>query len=98
KRREKLIGSALEADVLVQLDKQSAELFTGLDAAETFRTSQANIEGSTDSQEFPVTIVHFRKAAGDKCDRCWRVLPEVKVESRLCLRCEAAVADWDATH
>ncbi|HEX6867114.1 MAG TPA: zinc finger domain-containing protein [Caulobacteraceae bacterium] len=36
------------------------------------------------------------RADGAKCARCWRILPEVKEPSRLCLRCEDAVADWDA--
>jgi isoleucyl-tRNA synthetase len=32
------------------------------------------------------------KAAGHKCGRCWRILPEVKAEGGLCLRCEEALS------
>jgi isoleucyl-tRNA synthetase len=37
------------------------------------------------------------RASGGKCDRCWRILPEVKAATRLCLRCEDAVEAWDKT-
>ena len=30
-------------------------------------------------------------APGQKCDRCWRVLPEVAAATSLCLRCSAVV-------
>jgi isoleucyl-tRNA synthetase len=34
----------------------------------------------------------FAAAPGAKCERCWRVLPEVTAETGLCRRCEAVVA------
>jgi len=43
-------------------------------------------------------LVDYAPAQGLKCDRCWRILPEVKETTRLCLRCEAAVAEWDQHH
>ena len=36
------------------------------------------------------------KADGCKCARCWRYLPEVSPPKMLCLRCDEAVAEWDA--
>jgi isoleucyl-tRNA synthetase len=30
-------------------------------------------------------------AAGEKCARCWRVLPEVDAATKLCLRCTDAI-------
>ncbi|RYF88180.1 MAG: isoleucine--tRNA ligase, partial [Caulobacteraceae bacterium] len=88
-RREKRIGSALEAAPEVSAPAELAAAFDGLDAAEVFRTSSARFREGQLS-------VDPAKADGAKCDRCWRILPEVKSESRLCLRCEDAVADWDA--
>jgi isoleucyl-tRNA synthetase len=49
-----------------------------------------------------VSTVHFATAdgaiaaeatvaGGEKCARCWRVLPEVNAETKLCLRCTDAV-------
>jgi isoleucyl-tRNA synthetase len=36
-------------------------------------------------------IVAITRAPGEKCARCWRVLPEVDAETKLCLRCADAV-------
>lgn len=42
----------------------------------------------------PLTVV---RARGDKCERCWRHLPEVNGVPGwpgLCIRCAEAVKDW----
>ncbi|MFA7261822.1 MAG: isoleucine--tRNA ligase [Caulobacter sp.] len=104
-RREKHIGSSLEASPAVHV--AAAELlaaFEGLDAAEIFRTSGASLgagEGGTASfrvSELKAVSVDPGKADGHKCARCWKVLPEVKPATQLCLRCEDAVEAWDKTH
>jgi isoleucyl-tRNA synthetase len=103
-RREKRLGAALEAAPRVHLESPDLlAAFDGLDAAEVFRTSQGElVEGPAQAgfglPETPGVSVEPLLAHGDKCVRCWRVLPEVKAPKSLCLRCEAAVADWDATH
>jgi isoleucyl-tRNA synthetase len=90
-RREKRIGSALEAAPEVGVSGEEQANFDGVDAAEIFRTSSAVLrEGAAE--------VRPLRASGCKCDRCWRILPEVKEETRLCLRCEDAVAEWDRVH
>ena len=90
-RREKRIGSALEAAPVVELTLGSANAFQNLDPAEVFRTSQATLSEGDDTSAAPSTI--FQLAQGDKCARCWRILPEVHAPSFLCERCEAAVAE-----
>ena len=45
--------------------------------------------------DVPGVAVVFAPAPGEKCARCWRVLPEVGSDSThpaLCLRCTDAVA------
>jgi isoleucyl-tRNA synthetase len=91
-RREKRIGGALDAAPEVDVDAATLAAFDGLDAAEVFRTSQATLKPG----DGEITVRPFR-AEGAKCARCWKVLPEVKEPSRLCLRCEDAVAAWDAS-
>jgi isoleucyl-tRNA synthetase len=91
-RREKRIGSALEAAPEVDVDAETLAAFEGLDAAEIFRTSAATLKPGG-GEEF--TVRPFR-AEGQKCARCWKVLPEVKPATGLCPRCEDAVAAWDA--
>jgi isoleucyl-tRNA synthetase len=102
-RREKRLGAALEAAPVVFLSDPSLHIaFAGLDPAEVFRTSGARLEvgeGPANAFRLPdvagVAVV-AAPSAGCKCARCWRVLPEVEGPGRLCLRCEDAVAAWDA--
>jgi len=98
-RREKRIGSALEAAPQVLLaDASALPAFDGVDPAEVFRTSQAVLTaGPGDGfalAEVPGVAVRPFRAEGAKCARCWRVLPEVTQD--LCNRCDAAVAEIDA--
>jgi isoleucyl-tRNA synthetase len=88
-RREKRIGASLEASPTVELTPAQKALFDGLSAAEIFRTSEATLVESGALSVRPFL------ARGEKCDRCWRILPEVKTGTRLCLRCEDAVEAWD---
>jgi isoleucyl-tRNA synthetase len=103
-RREKRLGAALEAAPRVHIEAPDLlAAFDGLDAAEVFRTSQGELVAGPAHAGFalPETAgvsVEPLLAHGDKCVRCWRVLPEVKAPTSLCLRCEAAVADWDGDH
>jgi isoleucyl-tRNA synthetase len=107
-RREKRIGSALEAAPKVWIaDPALLAAFEGLDAAEVFRTSQAELiagvgpETAFRSPDVANVAVEPLKADGKKCARSWRVLPEVGSDPRypdLSLRDADAVADWDARH
>jgi isoleucyl-tRNA synthetase len=50
-------------------------------------------EGQIASVGADLTVV-FKPARGQKCDRCWRVLPEVgqsHAHPTLCRRCESVV-------
>jgi isoleucyl-tRNA synthetase len=97
-RADKRIGSALEAAPTLALDPSSLAAFEGLDAAEVFRTSQAEVSAKDGAAAGFSIALEVPLADGAKCDRCWRILPEVKPASRLCLRCEDAVKDWDGRH
>ena len=89
KRTAKEIGSALEAAPVLVLPAADLAAFEGVEAQDVFRTSAARLEpGETFS-------VHVHLATGEKCARCWKVLEEVKPATRLCLRCEDAVAAHD---
>jgi isoleucyl-tRNA synthetase len=49
--------------------------------------------------DVPGVAVAFRAAEGEKCERCWRVLPEVGRDHdhpELCQRCVDAVAHFPA--
>jgi len=108
-RREKRIGSSLEANVVayvppdvVETEAELLEALANVDIADVLITSKAYIEPGwhPDSDRNPAqshgVFVAVSAADGHKCARCWRVLPEVKGEGGLCLRCEDAVAARDA--
>ena len=91
-RREKRIGGSLEAAPAVAAPADLAAAFDGLDPAEIVRTSSADVRTASSLSVDPAG------AKGCKCERCWRILPEVKAPKMLCLRCDEAVADWDKTN
>jgi isoleucyl-tRNA synthetase len=102
-RREKRIGSALEAAPVVHVaDADLLAAFDGLDAAEVFRTSAATLVagegGAFTTDEVKGVSVDPAQAEGNKCARSWRILPEVGTDPRypeLSLRDAEAVAWWD---
>jgi isoleucyl-tRNA synthetase len=75
-RRDKVIGSSLEADITVPELLASAE-----DLAELFIVSSV-----TKGDGLRVT-----KTSKHKCGRCWRYMPEVEADGDLDARCEAVV-------
>ncbi len=105
-RREKRIGSALEAAPVVHVaDADLLAAFEGLDAAEVFRTSSATLlageGGAFTTDEVKGVSVDPILAEGTKCARSWRILPEVGTDPRypeLSLRDAEAVAWWDSQH
>jgi isoleucyl-tRNA synthetase len=108
KRRDKAIGSALEAAPKVYItDENLLAAFIDIDAAEVFRTSQASLiahAGPDDAfrlSDVKDVAVEFARAEGRKCQRSWRILPEVGSDPRypdLSLRDAEAVAAWDQRH
>ncbi|HZU64518.1 MAG TPA: isoleucine--tRNA ligase [Novosphingobium sp.] len=79
-RRDKTLGSSLEAEVTVPADAPEGDL------AELFiSASVARGEG-----------LAVARTEAHKCGRCWRHLPEVSEDGDLCGRCEETVALVDA--
>ena len=76
-RREKVLGSGLEAEVTIPADAPEANL------AELFITAKV-ARGQGDG----VTVT---RTSDHKCGRCWRHLPDVAEDGELCGRCESVV-------
>ena len=76
-RREKVVGSSLEADVTLPAATGEADL------AELFIVSSV-----TAGEALAVT-----KTSKHKCGRCWRHLPEVGEDGGLCARCDGVLHD-----
>jgi len=99
-RGAKRIGSSLQAAIELYVPAEIARLLAGVDLAELFITSAGTVIVAAPPgdaftlAELPGIGVMVRDAPGDKCERCWRVLPEVgsiAVHSDLCRRCADAV-------
>lgn len=86
-RADKTIGSSLEAFPIVTLDDNMAKAIEGLEdqLADIFITSDVKIEKGGE------TSVAIQKTPGEKCVRCWKVLPEVANNDQICNRCAAVV-------
>ena len=100
-RAEKRIGSGLQAAPAVHAGREYLDAFKGVDLAEIAITSGARlIEGAPPAGAFalpdvPGVGVVCGPAAGEKCERCWKVLPDVGRNAHLpgvCSRCADAVA------
>jgi isoleucyl-tRNA synthetase len=84
-RREKTIGSSLQAEVTARLsDENLRTALASVDFAEICIVSSAAVEAGEDA----ITVT---KTEHEKCGRCWRHLPEVEEEGALCARCEGVV-------
>ncbi|MEI6640520.1 MAG: isoleucine--tRNA ligase [Novosphingobium sp.] len=81
-RRDKVIGSSLQAEVSVPADAPEADL------AELFITASVT-RGQGEGVSITPTSHH-------KCGRCWRHLPEVAEDGALCARCDDVVAGLNA--
>lgn len=103
KRQDKTIGSSLEAaPVIYAGDEYWWKSLSGLDMAELCITSGVQVRGEAPPEEAFILQgspgkavgVVFQKAEGEKCARCWKVLPEVgadKEHPAVCPRCADAV-------
>ncbi len=105
-RREKRIGSSLEAAPAVYVsDEAIFEAMEGVDLAEISITSQARLikgdapEGAFTLEDVAGVAVAPEKAEGKKCQRSWKILPDVGSDPdfpELSARDAAAVREWDA--
>ena len=94
-REEKVIGSALEAAVLLQAGAELHGLLAkhGADLPDWFVVSQVNLETSTDGD----LNVRVERARGDKCERCWKYKTDVGSNPdfpTVCGSCAAVVPDF----
>ncbi len=99
-RRDKVIGASLEAAPVVHVrDGAVAETLRSVDFADICITS--DIEITSDPMpneafrlpEIEGVGVVFEKAEGQKCQRCWKILPDVGAHPHpgTCARCDDAL-------
>jgi isoleucyl-tRNA synthetase len=97
-RREKTIGSSLEAAIVLTpdatLEADRAATGTSGAALADFLIVSETLEGAaapgSESRAYPGLRLSFAKARGRRCDRCWKVTPEAEGRG-LCLRCRGVL-------
>jgi len=87
-RREKKIGSSLEAEITLGLPgDEDRALVASVPFEEICIVSLVSVDAKDwQTESVTVTPTHRRK-----CGRCWRHLPEVKEDGDLCDRCDEVV-------
>jgi isoleucyl-tRNA synthetase len=96
-RRDKRIGSSLEAAPRVFVSAADAALLATVDLAELAITSGIEVvtapppEGAFVLDDTPGVGVLPERVRGSKCARCWQIYPAVDADG-LCERCADAVA------
>lgn len=100
-RAERKIGASLQAKPIVYVDAPTADLLKDVDFADVCITSGLTLKvgpvpaGAFQLPDVPHIGVVVEMADGQKCDRCWRVLPEVgthRAHPMLCTRCHDVVS------
>lgn len=101
-RIDKVIGASLEAAPVVHVadaaQRAALESVSFEDVSITSDISVTGDEAPAEAFRMPEVegiAVVFEKADGEKCARCWKVLPDVgsHVTPGVCKRCDAAVRD-----
>jgi isoleucyl-tRNA synthetase len=98
-RTAKVIGASLEAAPQVFVSPTMAGLLAGIDFADLCITSAITVTTDTPPPgafalaEVPEVAVVFHAAQGHKCERCWKVLPDVGTHKHpaTCARCNDAL-------
>ena len=88
-RAQKILGSSLEAQAYITTSQIGLDVFKEIDMSEVCITSGLKLIQDEEKNDFAVRI---EKAEGEKCDRCWKVLPEVDESTHLCNRCTNVVS------
>jgi len=99
-RGAKRLGSSLQAAVELFVPERLLDLLRNVDIAELCITAAGTVQpGPVPDEAFMLPDVgdigvRISAAPGDRCERCWRVLPEVGQmpdHADLCRRCAAVV-------
>ena len=83
-RRDKTVGSSLEADVTIPDYELIDHWDMEASGPEVFISANVKVE-------FHKTDIGVTRTTNHKCGRCWRHLPEVSEDGALCDRCESVV-------
>jgi isoleucyl-tRNA synthetase len=104
-RANKRIGASLQAHPKIFANGAYVDALNGIDLAEISITSAATLQpgaapgGAFTLSDVPDVGVVVELADGEKCERCWRVLPDVGSHGHpgVCGRCDEALGPHPAS-
>ncbi len=90
KRKEGLLGSSLQAKVIIEADEMTLNKLYGVNLPDIFICSDVETHINNEIKGSNI-LVKVELAAGGKCQRCWKIVEEVKGETELCNRCTSVL-------
>ena len=90
KRKEGVLGSSLQAKVLIEANEDSYNVLQDLNLPDIFICSDVQMDLNKNLSETKINV-KVDLASGGKCMRCWKVVPEVKDNIELCNRCKSVL-------
>jgi isoleucyl-tRNA synthetase len=98
-RRDKVIGASLEAAPVVHVDAAAKAILDTVNFDDICITSSILVTADpAPAEAFRLPEVDgvgvvFERAEGEKCRRCWKILPDVgrHAQPGVCGRCDAAL-------
>ena len=89
KRKEGLLGSSLQAKVIIHTDENTFNELINLNLPDLFICSDVDMQlNKTKKDIFDVKV---ELASGGKCLRCWKVVQEVNDNAEICNRCKSVI-------
>ena len=86
KRKEGILGSSLQAKVLIEANENYYKVLQDVNLPETFICSDVQMDLNQNLSEKKISV-NIELASGEKCMRCLKIVPEVKNNIELCNRC-----------
>ena len=90
KRKEGMLGSSLQAKVLIEANENTVKVLQNVNLPEIFICSDVQMDLNKNLSETKIKV-KVDLASGGKCMRCWKVVPEVKDNIEVCNRCKSVL-------
>ncbi|MDC0456880.1 isoleucine--tRNA ligase [Alphaproteobacteria bacterium] len=90
KRKDGLLGSSLQARVIIEANESIYNKLNDIDLPEIFICSdvEMNLNNKLENSYIDVEV---ELASGGKCLRCWKIVKEVKDDIEICNRCSSII-------
>ena len=90
KRKDALLGSSLQARVIIEANESIYNKLNDIDLPEIFICSdvEMNLNNKLENNYIDVEV---ELASGGKCLRCWKIVKEVKDDIEICNRCSSII-------